>query len=43
MQFNLDLTKLEKAYKQLQWQVHPDRLARHTQAGLDVFFHCVIF
>jgi DnaJ-class molecular chaperone len=33
MSFNLDQSKLEKAYKKLQWQVHPDRLATHSQVG----------
>ena len=35
MQYNIDLAQLEKQYKRLQWQVHPDRLAGHAQPELD--------
>lgn len=35
MQFQLDLRLLDQQYKRLQWQVHPDRLAGHTQTELD--------
>lgn len=37
MKYELDLRLLDKRYKQLQWSVHPDRLAKHTpQVGLVV-------
>jgi|LauGreDrversion2_2_1035103.scaffolds.fasta_scaffold330611_1 molecular chaperone HscB len=35
MQFKLDTGLLDMHYKRLQWQVHPDRLARHSQTERD--------
>ncbi|GAX75929.1 hypothetical protein CEUSTIGMA_g3372.t1 [Chlamydomonas eustigma] len=35
MQFDLDLEMLEKQYKRLQWQIHPDRLAARTPQEQD--------
>jgi molecular chaperone HscB len=35
MQYDLDMEALEKQYKRLQWQIHPDRLAAHTPQEQD--------
>jgi len=32
MQYDLDLDKLEKQYKMLQWQLHPDKAVGRTEA-----------
>jgi molecular chaperone HscB len=31
MKFGIEPRLLEKQYKHLQWKVHPDRLARHSE------------